>query len=521
VNLKLSRVSETTLVASGLAAVALAACWWVFQRGYTLYYGDALAHLNIARRILDSRTPGYAQIGTVWLPLPHFLMLPWVGVERWWRSGLAGAIPVALCFWVGGVFWFAAARGVFGSCLAGLGATVFYVANPNVLYHAAIPMTEIVFFATLAMAFYAFSRFWQEPERRWVLLAALATLAGTLCRYEGWFLAMVACALVWWRSPRRWTDALLFALTAAAGPLYWLAHNWWFYGDPLEFYRGPYSAKAIYQRALERGMAPYPGDGDWGKAIRYYAAAVRLCAGWPLTLAGLAGIGVALWQRRAWPVLLTGALPVFYVCSIHSGGTPIFVPHLWPFSYYNVRYGLSALPLLAFGAASWLSLAASHKRRAALAACLLAAILLPWVTARIPDDWPCWKESEVNSAGRRTWTREAAAYFRQHYDGGGIFTSFGDLMGIFLEAGIPLRKTLHQDNQPLWEAAVQRPDLFLWEEWTVAFAGDRVAEAIVRAQLRGLPYERVKVIQVDNARVVEIYRRVYQNPILEDPRGRQ
>ena len=44
---------------------------WCFERGYVLYYGDAEAHLNIARRIVDSRTPGPEQIGTVWLPLPH------------------------------------------------------------------------------------------------------------------------------------------------------------------------------------------------------------------------------------------------------------------------------------------------------------------------------------------------------------------------------------------------------------------------------------------------------------------
>ena len=33
-------------------------------RGWLLYYGDAEAHLNIARRIVDSRTPGYDQVGT-------------------------------------------------------------------------------------------------------------------------------------------------------------------------------------------------------------------------------------------------------------------------------------------------------------------------------------------------------------------------------------------------------------------------------------------------------------------------
>src|SRR6478672_3406837 len=58
-----------------LTAISAAAVWWCASHGYTLYYGDAEAHLNIARRVLDSRTPGPEQLGTAWLPLPHVLML--------------------------------------------------------------------------------------------------------------------------------------------------------------------------------------------------------------------------------------------------------------------------------------------------------------------------------------------------------------------------------------------------------------------------------------------------------------
>ena len=41
------------LAAVLLSFVALLLC---FSRGYLLLYGDAVAHLGIARRILDSRT---------------------------------------------------------------------------------------------------------------------------------------------------------------------------------------------------------------------------------------------------------------------------------------------------------------------------------------------------------------------------------------------------------------------------------------------------------------------------------
>ncbi len=71
----------------GAGFIALIVC---YSRGYMLLYGDAVAHLGIARRILDSRNPGLAQLGGVWLPLPHLLMLPFVQKMEWWQNGLAG-----------------------------------------------------------------------------------------------------------------------------------------------------------------------------------------------------------------------------------------------------------------------------------------------------------------------------------------------------------------------------------------------------------------------------------------------
>src|SRR5437899_9812816 len=47
----------------------------------------------------------------------------------------------------------------------------------------------------------------------------------------------------------------------------------------------------------------------------------------------------------AW-LLLWIPLP-FYSLSVAYGGVPIFMPVWWPFSYYNVRYGLQLLPAVA------------------------------------------------------------------------------------------------------------------------------------------------------------------------------
>jgi len=63
-----------------------------------LNYGDAVAHLHIARRIFDSHRPGLSQVGSVWLPLPHLLMIPFVAVYPWWANGIAGLIPSSLAW---------------------------------------------------------------------------------------------------------------------------------------------------------------------------------------------------------------------------------------------------------------------------------------------------------------------------------------------------------------------------------------------------------------------------------------
>src|SRR5690349_15298775 len=81
-----------------LAAVAGTAASWFYRHGYLCYYGDAEAHLNHARRILDSRTPGPDQLGTPWLPLPHLLMVPFVAEMNLWQTGLAATIPGVACF---------------------------------------------------------------------------------------------------------------------------------------------------------------------------------------------------------------------------------------------------------------------------------------------------------------------------------------------------------------------------------------------------------------------------------------
>jgi Dolichyl-phosphate-mannose-protein mannosyltransferase len=500
---------ELTLVFIALAAIAGLATAYVNYSGWTLYYGDAEAHLNIARRIVDARRPGYAQIGTVWLPLPHLLMLPFVRNNQLWRSGLAGAIPSSACFVCAGVFLYAALRRATGSWEAALASLGLLVLNPNVLYLQATPMTETVVLAAL-MALLYFTVLFRETQS-WgaVIGAGVASMAASLARYEGWFvIPFVAIYFLIAARKYRIEAALVFSAIAVLGPLYWLGHNWWLYSNPLEFFSGPYAPMSIYHRALAQNMAPYPGDHNWRTAALYFLTAVRLFTGWVATLIALAGLVGAFQKRLFWPVLFAALPALFYIWSMHSGGTPIYIPALWPYSYYNTRYALTALPLVAI-AGGCLILLVSQRWRPWLALATLIAAAAPWLIHPRPSDSITWKESQINSLTRRAWTQAAAQSLTPVYRSRtGIVTSFGDLIGILRAAGIPLREALYDDQGPEWAAATSRPEFFLHEEWAVALAGDPVATAVQKsAFLHGPRYSLVQAIKVKGAPVIEIYKR--------------
>jgi hypothetical protein len=478
------------------------AVWFCYSHGWLMYYGDAEAHLDIARRVVDSQTPGYDQIGTVWLPLPHALMLPFVRYDGLWRTGLAGSIPSAACFIAAGLFLFAAARRIFGAMAPALAAVALFALNPNMLYLQSTAMTESVFAAALAALLYFSVRFRDTQGLGAVCGAGIAACAGTLTRYEGWFLLPFAAAYFFFTAKRRRTaTALVFCAIAGAGPLYWLFHNWWLSGDVLEFYRGPYSARAIQGRKL------YPGQNNWGLAWLYYGTAVRLCANPWLAVLAMAGAVAALARRIFWPLALLALPGIFYVWSLHSSATPIYVPELWPRTYYNSRYGLAALPLLALAAAALV--AAIPPRRRGLAAVLVVAAGAGWWAAHPqPVSWITWAESRTNTAAWRASTLEAADYLVPRYrPGTGIVTSFGDLTAIWRTMGVPLRDTFTGDSGLLYDAALARPELHLRQEWAVTTDGSPLEAALRRAARFGMRYNLELAIERKNAPAIRIYKR--------------
>jgi hypothetical protein len=477
-------VTIPALVVAALLLLVVLSSGWFFRHGYVLYYGDAQAHLDDARRIIDSRTPGYDQLGTVWLPMLPVLLLPFVGNDWLWSTGLAGTIPVGLCFVVLGLCFFLVARELYDSFyIAGLSLACL-VLNPNLLYLAAIPMTEVVFLAALLAELLAILKYRSTGNSRWFALAVLASWSMSLTRYDGWFLIpFIGLALVLGRNVRNFKLFLIFAMLAAVGPLYWIGNSWWETGNALDFYNGPYSAKAIQQSKW------YPGLRDWLQASHYYFKACQLCSGTALIVLGIVGSAFSVKHRKIFFALAFLCLtPAFYIWSMHSsGGTPIYLPQLWPFSYYNIRYGIGAVPLCALAVGSIALRIPERYRRAAILLPLVA--ITPWLVHPSPEKWICWKESEVNSVDRRAWTASAATFLNNHYlPGQGILTSAGDVSGIYCRNQIHLSETINIGNGSMWFAATRRPDLFHPMKWAVLQDDDGLAKSLAQTST---PYKQV------------------------------
>ena len=131
----------------------------------------------------------------------------------------------------------------------------------------------------------------------------------------------------------------------------WLIHNAYRYKNPMEFYNGPGSAKDIYAHQLATTAFPYPTDGSLLLSARYYLEDLKLVIG-VLALA-LAVLGLVAWcvsmresRRAAVALLFIVPLPFYFQAMAHAA-VPLYVPTLFPYTHYNLRYGVEMVAAVA------------------------------------------------------------------------------------------------------------------------------------------------------------------------------
>lgn len=476
----LSREQAARLL--GLAALALGcyAAWHYHEAGLTLSHYDTKGHLVVARRVIDSLTPGWKQIGAVWLPLPHLLNLLPVQVDWLYRTG-ASAIALSIASFA--LTAYACARLVLDatrSRLAAFTACVPLVMNADLLYLQSTPMTEPLLLALTTLGLVRLA-IWVEadtPGNRRLAGAFLA--AACLTRYEAWPVtaaALALAAIARWRLGVSIAGSLAGVARVAAYPVV----------ASLAFLL---QSRLTVGEWFVTGGFYVPDNPDLGRPFKSFGSvfwASHQLNGYLVVLVGLAGaayVAVASLARRVRPsslvslALLSGAaLPWYAFFSGH------------PFRY---RYMVPLVPALAVGVGFVIG-ALPRRTRWALGG-LLAVVLV--ATGRPLDPRaPMVLEAQLdraNSADRRRVSR----YLLEHRRRGKVLASFGSLSHYVHELshdGFVVRDFVHEGNGLLWMAALERPwahvDWVLIEERSEG--GDDLARR-ARADARFLEgFERV------------------------------
>jgi hypothetical protein len=348
-----------------------------------------------------------------------------------------------------------------------------------------------------------------------LVVSGLLTFLMVFTRYDGWVLGAViwvVLTLAWWRSAagtRRATQVAFLVMTVLviAGPLLWFTYNAVYEGDWLDFMRGPYSAAAIEKKTTPPGSKPYRGWHNPGWALWFYSRAAQVDAvayelGFVVLAAALAGAWM-LWKQRLLRIALLLWVPLpFYVYSVAWSHVPIFIPQLYPHSYYNSRYGIEMLPAFAIFAA--IALVAVERRLRAKSVkwadafflVVLASIVLNMIAmtgmfgtmlgrvigndAKVPK-WLSapplvYEEGVVNSSTRIPFEKTIAKEILNFGTHQVIMFDTTDHIGAIQIAGIDLKRLVSPLDSQSFDQAKPYPAKYA--NLIVAIDGDPVAKAV-------------------------------------------
>jgi hypothetical protein len=230
------------VIAVAIGAVVVAfAVWW--PDGLTVRHYDSKSHLVVARRMIDSRTPGLDQHGLSWLPLVHVLQLPFVANDYLYRTGLPGTVIGAICFVLAAGLAYRVVLAATGDPWAALAAGLVWSLNRSLLHLCLQTLTEPLFFAIQFGTVYVLMRWWQRPTGARLAWLAVLVFLGCWTRHSllivGFLttLAVLGAANTRARSVRG-ARLVAFLLVCAAGPVLYMLYAWYVIGDPLDILHG-------------------------------------------------------------------------------------------------------------------------------------------------------------------------------------------------------------------------------------------------------------------------------------------
>jgi hypothetical protein len=422
-------VPLTLACVAALAGIAA----WVFylQQDLVLSHYDAKAHLVVSRRIIDSLTPGWRQVGAVWLPLPHLLQMLPVQIDVLYQTGAFGSGLSIACLAI--TVW-AFARVVLlltGSVTGTLTSAALVVGNPNLLYLFATPMTEPLLVATCALSVLWTVEWLREPiDAPLPSRLAVALFAAAWTRYEAWpvlavLLALVAVA----RGRRAWTFAawpatavLLFLANGRLSTGVWFVTGGFYVRDPMYHRRPLIDAIGVWWGANELSG--------------YVSGSVAL-------------IIVVLLVRRARAE--RSVTPLIPLALLAAAALPFYA--LFEGHPYRIRY---MVPIVAaYALLCGVGVGLLRRRATPLAMVLVASSLI---------ESPVWNQRaplleearwDVPASLNR---REVRRCLARDYRGDLVLASMGSLAHLMQELSrdrLDIADFIHEGNGSVWELALE------------------------------------------------------------------
>lgn len=456
-----------------LSAVSVITFVYYYINGLGIAYNDARSHLDIGRRVVESLKPGFAQLGSVWLPLPHLLMTVSIWNDFMWHSGLAGAMQSMAAYVATGILIYLFLKRLGVSMFGRLAGVSLFALNLNVLYMQSTAMTELPLIAFMMAGAYELL-IWHQSEKIFNLIkAAFWIMLSTLIRYDGWFLFAFATALVFLRTLRKngYKTAegltVMFATMGGFGILLWLFWNQMIFKDALFFAFGSFSAEA-QQKVIEQSGALITKKNLLYSTITYIYAMVYNS---DILTVGISIVGaVVLWfdekiEKSLKIASLTLLSPfLFNVIALYFGHSVLFVQGLGGNSWFNVRYGLTMIPSIAIFAGYLL-----HRMKAQRYM-LIGLMLFVMTFAYINHEVVTLDDAIVGLGGKNV--TEVSGYLKENAinKDGYILLSAAKHDAIIFSSGLPMSRFIHEGTGDYWDLATAHPDR--WARWIIMRRND-------------------------------------------------
>jgi hypothetical protein len=477
---RLEKLPWQFLVITPAIVTALISTAYYFFTDTIIAYGDAESHLNIAKRVVSSLTPGAAQLGGIWLPLPHLLMVPFVSVDWFWRTGLAGSI-------VGGVSYVITAAVVYKLVFfltkhkwASVTGALLFIFNPNIMYLQSTAMTELPLIVFFSLSSYCFVRFIEDDTAILPLLgAAFFGFCAVLSRYDGWLLVLSEAGIIVliglirkWQWKKIEGLGILFATLAFFGVFLWLGWDKAILGNALYFSQSEFSAQTQQQAWLAKGQLP--AYHNIVLSFWYYFVTAMSDSGMFIFLLFIVGLIVFVWKKRAWErwlITLLLLVPfIFYVVTLYIGQSVIFIPHLTPVSFewrlFNVRYGVTMIPVVSVFVGYLLYRSKLFGRFIIISLCLLQFGLYAVGYSKVQT----YDDGVIGlSHAKRP---DAEFWMKSHYDGGLVLVDDYARTISVIRSGIPMEKIIYIGNKPYWQESLVTPQKYA--TWIVMQKNDSV-----------------------------------------------